>query len=340
MRFLIIILIPTSLCFATSSADGQTLHAILCADTDSNLEVAVRQDLNHLQFVLKQGLPEGRLSITELSGPGLTGAKITSTLRNLQIQKNDSVLFYYSGHGGYLPDRGHYLSLTNSRRLFRSEVITAITQPYTPKFWAVITDCCASVPNIAAQPILVPPKSTRLLSHLFLETEGRLDITSSRPEQVSLVLDQTRGSAFTWALCNVLNDNAGQQLDWNDVFHKVREETASMTEQTFANGTTHQHRGINQRTQTPYSFRPMYGRQVNGLRLGIDHNSLRITSIRSDLPAANSELRVGMRVRSVNGQKVVDDDHLVTAVNFSPRVADFEVEHKGHIRNLQVELAY
>ncbi len=340
MRFLVTISIVTNLLLWNSAADAQTLHAILCGDTASNIGVAVQQDLNHVRQTLKEGLPAGRLNAIELSGPGLTGNKITSILRNLQIQANDSVLFYYSGHGGYLPGSGHYLSLTNSSRLHRSEVISAITQPYTPRFWAVITDCCASVPDVAALPVLIPPQSTRLLSHLFLETEGRLDITSSRPEQVSLVLDQTRGSAFTWALCNVLNDNARGQLEWDDVFHKVRKETASLTEQALEHGNTHQHRGINQRTQTPYSFRPMYGRQVNGLRLGIDHNNLRITSIRSDLPAANSELRVGMRVKSVNGQNVSDDDHLVTAVNFSPKVAEFEVEHNGRVRNVQVELAY
>ncbi len=338
------ILIMLAFALANSGmAHGQRLHALLVADTDTGgkIGVSVRTDIKNLRTILEAGLPAARLRITEITGNAVTPNNLTSRLRNLQINSDDAVIIYYSGHGGFDPNRGHYFALTNGGRLYRSAVVSAITQPYTPRFWGVITDCCASIPPIAVAPILAPGDRTTLLTHLFLETRGRVDFTSSRPEQISLGIPPPIGGLFTWSLCKVLDENANQRLQWDDVFRLTRAETADFSEGFMAkNRDTHIHNGITQRTQIPYSFRTMYGKDVNGLRLGMSSQGMVVTSVRSQSPASRAGLRSGMRVIRVNGTRVSSDRQIATAINFSTRTATLDVESNGVGRTINVRLAY
>ena len=105
-------------------------------------------------------------------------------------------------------------------------------------------------------------------------------------------------------------------------------------------GLNYRQRGIKQNTQTPYSFRTMYGKDVNGLRLGIEHRNMVITRVRSNSAAERAGLRRGMRVNSVNGVSMQDDKHLINAVNFSARNARLNVTNRGTNRSFEVRLSY
>lgn len=337
---LIVLAFSVALC---NVAHAQRLHALLVADTDTggNIGVSVRTDIKNLRTILEAGLPAAQLRIVEITGNEVTPNNLTSRLRNLQINSDDAVIIYYSGHGGFDPDRGHYFALTNGGRLYRSAVVSAITQPYTPRFWGVITDCCASIPPISVAPVLAPGDRTTLLTHLFLETKGRVDITSSRPEQISLGIQPPFGGVFTWSLCKVLNENANQRLQWDEVFRLTRAETAEFSEAFMRNNRDpHVHNGIPQQTQIPYSFRTMYGNDVNGLRLGMSCQNMVVTSVRNQSPASNAGLRSGMRVIRVNGTPVSSDKQIATAINFSTRTATLDVESNGRGQTIEVHLAY
>lgn len=321
-------------------AFGQKLHALLIADTDSNIRDSVSSDIKHLRQTLEAGLPAGRLKITEITGSDVTPNGITHQLLRLEIQANDSVLMFYSGHGGYDPDGGHFLSLTHGGRLYRSEVVKSITQPYTPRFWGIITDCCASFPPVSTRPYLGTGGQTTLLTHLFLETTGRVDITSSRPEQVSLGLSEM-GGVFTWSLCQVLMENANRKLNWDEVFRLVRSETAQRSEQFMSNlREPHVHNGIEQRIQIPYSFRTMYGNDVNGTRLGLSSENRLITSVRPNSAAARAGLRPGMRVMQVNGYEIGSDRQAATAIYFSGRDASIDVLANGRRQSIEVRMPF
>ncbi|MCB9950572.1 MAG: caspase family protein [Planctomycetaceae bacterium] len=302
---------------------------------------SVLADIHNVQATFEDGLPKGKLNVITVTGGDVNGGAILRRLRGREITDYDAFVFYYSGHGGYDPQKGHYLALTNTGPLMRSDVIDAIVNPKTPRFWAVITDCCASISPVAVAAAGEPTKYIEpvLLKHLLLETTGRLDITSSRPEQVSMC-DQN-GGTFTKAFCSVLRENRLKRLDWRDVFQESRAETVFRSEGNMRDEVNpHRHNGIEQRVQTPYSFRTMYGNSVNGLRFGIYHDDLVIQRVDQGSPASRAGLRRGMTVLSVNGVSVNSDDQLITAVNFSPRDAEIVVRTGQGRRTFQIELAY
>lgn len=342
MPWKVLFVIATLLAISpTSELHAQRLHALLVADTDSNIGESVRADIQNIKTILKDGLPQGKLSVIELTGSDVTPNQITSRLVNLQIQPNDAVILYYSGHGGYDRQNGHYLALSNGGRLYRSRVVNAITQPFTPRFWGVITDCCASIPPIAMAPVLAPGNSKTLLTHLFLESRGRIDITSSRPEQVSLGFAPPTGGVFTWSFCSVLHENAARRVNWDEIFRMTRAETARLAEMSMSRDPTpHVHDGIEQRTQIPYSFQTMYGQDVNGLRLGLSHTGLRITQVDNGSVAERAGMRSGMQIVRVNGKLIQSDDQMNTAINFSPRDTTIDVTHQGRSQTISVSLAY
>ncbi len=190
-----------------------------------------------------------------------------------------------------------------------------------------------------ACPMLVENRNGTLLTNLFLNTTGRVDITSSRPEQVSM--GGRSGGVFTQSLIQVFYANANRKLDWDEVFPMIREATSLSSEPGRAAAKQpHRHDGVEQKTQTPYSFRTMFGREVNGLRLGIYHDNLVISTVDAGSPASRAGLRRGMRVVSVNGKRVDSDSQLITAVNFSARNAVIEVTSRGGSRRIKVQLAY
>ncbi|MCA9038352.1 MAG: hypothetical protein KDA91_24675, partial [Planctomycetaceae bacterium] len=126
--------------------------------------------------------------------------------------------------------------------------------------------CCANLSNTAfnSPSVDAPRKRKQLLQNLFFQTQGSVDITSSRPGQVSYC-SQSLGGAFTIAFCGVIEDNYYNNLRWDDVFRQTRSQTARLAELMIENskpvaaGNTGQ-----QTTQTAYSFSEMYGRNVNG----------------------------------------------------------------------------
>lgn len=324
-------------------AEAQKLHVVLIGDTNDP-RIGADTDLDSMASVLEDGLPASRLRIQRMTGSEVTPDQIESRLSALRIEPNDSVLVYYSGHGGYSTTDGHYLSLTLGGNLYRDKVVRAITRPYTPRFWGLITDCCASVSeDSVTYTVQTGPPSTTLLTHLFFDTPGRIDFTSCRPEQVSYG-SPLRGGWFTRCFCQVLSENKSRRLRWDDVFKRARSRTTELSETAlagFPSSTLHSYRGVSQQVQVPYSFREMYGQDVNGLRFGVTSTGRVVRSIRSGSAASRSGLRPGMRIDYVNGIDVDTDKEIATAINFSRRTASVRVrDTNGQSRTINVQLSY
>lgn len=318
---------------------AQQLHAFLVADTDSNLGPSVLADLDNLEQTLRDGLPPGSLRVYRRTGTQVTADNITRQLFALPIQPSDAVLLYYSGHGGFDPAGGHYFALTHGPSLLRSRAEEAITQPVTPRFWAIISDCCANFAPVDQVGAPAPVNQTRLLTHLFLRTSGRADFTSSMPGQVSIGVRS--GGMFTMSFCDVLRSNFNNQLNWDEIFRQTRQRTNQASLPLLdQDDTVPIVRGVRQRTQIPYSFKPMYGQDVNGRRLSAYTQDLRITGVEPDSPASQAGLREGMRIEFVNGIALQDDNHFRTAIGFSPRQAMIGIVENGVGRTVEVELAY
>ena len=257
-------LLLASYCQPTLMA--QTLHVIAVGDTDSNVGPAVRSDLSSLKATLQNGLSPGQLHWVELTGREANPLSVVKSLKDVVIDpQRDAVMLYYSGHGGFDVDRGHFLSMSHGGRLYRSEVRNAITTPLTPKFWAIVTDCCANLSQAAfnSPSTGTPQRPKLLLQKLFFQTRGSIDITSSRPGQVSFCTPSL-GSAFTVALCGVIKENYYDALQWDDIFLRTRSQTAHLAELMIGQAKpVATPSGKRQTTQTAYSFSEMYGQNVN-----------------------------------------------------------------------------
>jgi hypothetical protein len=109
---------------ATWGLDGENLKTILAA-------AAQKQDLN------------GRMTIETFTGNQVSPEKILTYYENLQVTPTETLVFYYSGHGGYHLTKGHYLALTRGK-LYRAALLAAMKKQ-NPRLVVILTDCCANL---------------------------------------------------------------------------------------------------------------------------------------------------------------------------------------------------
>ena len=306
-------LVFIALSFLSSQAFGQHLHAFIVVDSDDKrIGNSVAIDGLNLTGLLQRGLAEDSFTTYVLSGKQVTAGEIVETMRNATIKQEDSVLFFYSGHGAF--DRntqGHFLTLNHSAPLARSTVKNAILA-HNPNLTVMITDCCASIVDL---PLPEPPgggaglaggrfNGYPILRELFFNTNGLVDITSSRPGQVSLGLGN--GGLFTNALLNTIETNTHVSMNWYDLFTKSRARASAEYESADSDHRARHSKGMadKQSTQTAWTFESMYGVDPNNQRLGLfmDLNQAGvITRVAQGSVAQVAGLEAGDKILSVNG---------------------------------------
>ena len=112
---------------------------------------------------------------------------VSELITELSVTANDTIFFYYSGHGGN-DDRGHYLGLPQGR-LYRSE-LRQLLENKGARLVVLITDCCNQrsdgqafgAPYMDMEP---PAKVSPLFESLFLLPKGTVDINSSSPGEAA-----------------------------------------------------------------------------------------------------------------------------------------------------------
>jgi hypothetical protein len=143
--------------------ESNRLHVLLVIDTNArnaaNLGIRLNGErmINLLKSALRQ-IPdlEKRVSVKVLEGEAVNGSNIMHWFDNLASGSNDTVFFYYSGHGGTDKDRygkvrrdlridqdsGHFLA-TSGGVVWRSDIKAAMAKS-PAQLRILITDACAS----------------------------------------------------------------------------------------------------------------------------------------------------------------------------------------------------
>lgn len=336
---------------SVTSAQAAKLHVLVFADTlDSTVGKAATADAQQVEMTFQYGMDAGSLQLRSYHGKELTRENLLDAVNRLSLRIGDTVVVYYSGHGGKHATKGHFLALNGAERsrVYRSEITTALNRA-NPKFWALITDCCANLelppnnnPPVYQTPAPgdEPSRKFRLFRKLFLNSTGRIDLQAARPEQVAFGPDT--GSLFTTELCSVLNSDLDPaKEDWSTVFKAARKRTTSISGALLASQSEKfRHRGVPQEVQTPYSFRYINGKSANGLRLGVIHRNRKITKIAPGSPAEKAGLKPGMILESVNGRSVTSNAQFITAINFSRRICRLKVATGKGVREIPLELSY
>ncbi|MGB7347272.1 MAG: caspase family protein [Pirellulaceae bacterium] len=328
-----------------SSADAKRLHAVLIADTNSDLSVSVTRDINQLRECLEIGLPDDTIRFHIMTGDEVTSAKVLHKIRTLPVPKGDPVLVFFAGHGGY-DRRGHFLWFDHlQERVYREDLVEAIAKPVSPAFWILLTDCCANslpVENPALPSSMNEPNHT-LMTQLFFgqKTGGTVNVNSCRPGQVASG-DDLNGGLFTHALCSVFLEHAHQSMNWDQLFKKVRAETSGQSEAILMRSASPHYQGrFPQHAQVPYSFHTMYGKPVNNGRLGVFLDSnLTITSLIPDGAAQQAGIRPGSQITAVNGMSVNNKVDLNNALGCSKKETQISLRESNHLSTVDVILNY
>ena len=127
-----------------TAADGK-VHLIAAYDSseEANLGGDVVADARSILGAFRDNIPSDRLKVQTISGKKLDRASIFSAINHLQVERReDSVVFFFTGHGAFDKDRGHFFSLPHSREeVLRRDVEAAIVDK-KPRTGVLITDCC------------------------------------------------------------------------------------------------------------------------------------------------------------------------------------------------------
>ena len=110
-------------------AQGQTpteaarVHFLLAVDTQDRSSKALGLDLDrdNIKKIIHDSMqalgykegPLGRYTITVLEGLGMSEKTVLDHYRQLKVGANETLVFYYTGHGGFYPEKGHLLAMRN-----------------------------------------------------------------------------------------------------------------------------------------------------------------------------------------------------------------------------------
>lgn len=249
------------------------MHLILAADISpsDNVGGTVRSDAYNLRELIENNVSSGRLNIINLEekrrGNTLTKEDILQSIRNVNANSDDTIFFFYSGHGAFDSVAGQYFALASQEQVFRSEVLTAM-QSTSARLSILISDCCYNQADV--EPARRPPLAARgqveikgvrpLIEKLFFETKGVVDITASEkgtygfiyPKETREENGVSKGSVFTWNLCKKMNAEMFASKNWEQIFELVRDETNKDYQQVFAQYI--QEGRVSQKELKPHAF--------------------------------------------------------------------------------------
>lgn len=216
-------------------AQGQTLHAIIFANTeDSSIGKYDKLDNERLKIEMSTiaTFLNYKLRTYYYDGQSFTVNNLNKVInKNLTCSSDDIVFFYYTGHGG---------RAVNDASTFPRMVLAVNRTPYENEMvqlsWVsdkirskgarlniIIGDLCNSVipgyiakeKNINKGPTLISKAPCDFYKELFLKNKGYIIAASSEPKETSGVV--TRGGKFTDCFLLTLQYMVSENMtaDWN-----------------------------------------------------------------------------------------------------------------------------
>ena len=341
-------------CAATAAA--QTIHLIVAADLRGGDNAAdsgaswrrgIVQDADNVKEVFMAQVPARNLHIVEVSGEETTPDAILDAVNTLDVQPNDSLVFYFSGHAAYddRRDVGHYFQLSTRRGrpapLSRTAVLRAMTQK-KGRLNVLLTDCCSTFSNLprsesfAVHAVIRPAEFSPLMRRLFLLPTGTVDLTSSQVGELSFVdsTGKNRGSCFTWPLVELMAEKElSDEITWRDFVRLLTVRVNQAFHECFPDG--YKSGGtVVQTAQTVHAFELPYDGPERFPRFGaralsIRPSGVRLTGVAQGSPAENAGLHVGDVVHIINGVTIRNEFDYSEAIDRSPTEMTIDYRDKS-----------
>ncbi len=257
---------------AWAQDQAERVHFFIVSDTLDGASKSLGLDLDSKNMVeiIRKGLTDrglkefskdqsqGQFSIDLLEGQAASEQRIFASLRNLKCKPGvDTIVFYYTGHGGFYIDRGHRLNLHNylnqgggrvgryAAEVDRSDLLAAMAK-HNPRAIICLTDCCAATgtsdmpeetvrfreTDFSNMPNLPAGKNGDILFDLFFRTKGIVNMTAARTGTLASGERAKGGSFFTIALAKIMkadpkafDKNQNQFAEWEEVFPALQKIT-------------------------------------------------------------------------------------------------------------------
>jgi Caspase domain len=335
------------------------IHALLVGDSNSSLGDSVVNDVRIFGDALWSAFSEhpGRLRLhSPLVGDAVTVAAVESFFAELESGPDDTLLFFFSGHGEVHPELGHALNFTNAdhkgRKLLSRADLLASMRTKNARLVVVLTDCCSTIrqPRVAPSKTsprvleLRPPPKWAVAGCLLLQHRGVVDITASCPGQAAWPDSSGESGLFTSTFAgllapnnlHILDQNKDGFVEWNEFYPEL----AKRTQQAFvylqydlkqrmqlaSKSISHpedalsedENLAIRQPTQKSWTCSILPFLRL-GVRVVDSPEGLRLAEIYPGTPASIAQgLQAGCTIVGIADTPVQNENEFVRAVDASP----------------------
>jgi hypothetical protein len=233
--------LPATVCQA-QPAESKRVVAILVVDSkDEGIGKAVLKDGEQMKQTLEEGFGKNKEQLLlhpTVEGDNVTPDGVLDFIDKLEVEKTDTLLFYYSGHGAWDPDKGQYLQMYSGPKnkrgdLFRTTLVSKL-KAKNARLTVVLTDICNGVcPSwVPLTRDLTKPPQYATLRNLLLLPDGLVDVTSSAKGELSWTRFPDKrgkevGSVFTVVLADLFRHELkpGEVLTWKSAHASLQKAT-------------------------------------------------------------------------------------------------------------------
>ncbi|MBA3237924.1 MAG: caspase family protein [Parachlamydiaceae bacterium] len=223
-------------CSCIGSLNAAELHAILVGDVFSaDIQQACHIDLKNMQTEMQKIAKNGhyKLQLKVLAGKNSSSREVLRVVKNLKPEKNDAIIFYFSGHGYRTENNGespwpNFEFPLERVGLGMKDVIDIIGNKGAT-LAIIIADCCnIKIPQAYAPDLVMSKAIARIpvrkiktnYQNLFCKTQGVIAIVSARNGQPSYC--NSFGSFYTRSfLASLKSAVESRKAEWAAVFDQA-----------------------------------------------------------------------------------------------------------------------
>lgn len=339
------------ICFTATPAAAQKVHALLVADMSPGAKWGeflpnLQEDMLRMMKLLQTGCPRDSLSIQEVyldSNADAKPAKIVGAIEDLRANRNDTIVIYYTGHGG-IDDRGSYFDLVGGK-LYRDDLIAAAKE-HGSRLVVLVTDCCNARNDKEVQTF---PRAgfyerddySPLFRSLLIEPKGVVDINACGPGESAFFSPPPKkegdeiGSLFTKGLAGWCEERNDKPSSWDALLSDVGVRVHLMFREAYPSGVAVA-KGVKAQTDQNVYARSYPGMPAGrGIRLGLavrsdaDAAGATIVEVVEGSPATKAydienehyvAIAKGKRITAMNGRKIAGPNEFEDAIKTSPQI--------------------
>ncbi|MBN9523221.1 caspase family protein [bacterium] len=234
----------------TPRTDAPVVHllAVAASGTRDTVAKKVGDDARNLAALFEESFAaagkSGQLRTRVILGSETTASNVRAAIRGLAVRPQDTVVVFFSGHGGLDPRGRHVLEMISVEDVTTREVLDAVAA-HNPRLAVLLTDVCHNhIGRKGETPPTMPvgtphdlPRGRVIpwatVEQLFFLHRGVVDVTAAEPGRPGRVETRARGSYFTNALIQVLtaphgaatgvlDRNGDRALQWAELLPEVR----------------------------------------------------------------------------------------------------------------------